>query len=71
MIMNVDVKDVFYGFFNGLYPGIAKFNNLPGIRENYMIVLPVKIRFFVLRQVLSELVFSHQSAFKENFYGVV
>src|SRR5690606_4274526 len=36
-----------------------------------MVVVPVKVRFFVLRLVLSELVFPYQPAFQQKFYSVV
>lgn len=69
--MDIHIKDFFYAFFDGFYPGVAKLHDFPGVGQDHMVVLPVEIRFFVLRQVLSELVFSHQAAFQQQFYGVV
>jgi hypothetical protein len=65
MFGNLDIKNLFYGFFDSLYPWIAEFDNFPGVGKDNMIVVTVKIRFFVLRLVLPKLVLSYQSAFQQ------
>ena len=60
MFSNFNIKNLFYCLFDTLYPGIAKFYDFSGIGKYNMIVLPVKIRFFVLGLILTELMLSNQ-----------
>lgn len=53
------IKHFFYGLLNGLNTWIAKFYHFAGISKDHMIVLPVEIRFFILRLVLPKLVLSN------------
>lgn len=71
MVVYLNVEHFLYGLFYGLDTGIAEFHNFTGIGKYHVVVLPVKIRFFVMRLVLAELMFSGQAAFQKKFYGVV
>lgn len=64
MLFNFNIKNLFDSLLNALDPGIAKFNNFSGVGKYDMIVLAVKIRFFVLGLVLPELMLSHKPAFQ-------
>ena len=59
MIVYFNIENLLYGFFYRLYPGITKFNNFPRIGQDYVIMLPVKIRFFILCLILAKLVLAH------------
>ena len=61
MFRNIYIKDVFDGFFDGLYPWIAKLNNF-SVTQDQMVVLLVEIRLFVMRLILAKLVLAHQPA---------
>lgn len=71
MIVYIDIKNFFYGFFYLLDSGITKFFDLTRIGVDKMVVLVVKIRFFVLRLIFSKLVFSNQSTLQQKFDRIV
>src|SRR5690606_32589093 len=71
MVIYLDIKNLFDGFFYGLYPGIAKLHHFAGIRKYHMIVLSVKIGFLVLCLIFAKLVFAYKFAFHQEFYGIV
>lgn len=63
MVVNLDIKNIFYCFFDVLNTWVTKFFDFPGIGEYDMIVLAIKIRFFVVRLIgTSKLMFANQSA---------
>lgn len=64
MLFNLDIKNFLDGLFDTLDPGITKLDNLAGIGKYDVIVLPVKIRLFILSLILSKLMFSYQSTLK-------
>ena len=61
MVVNVDTKDLFYGFFYRLNPWVAKLNHFAGVRHDNMVVLFVKIGFFIMRLILTKLMFANQT----------
>ena len=65
MIMDFDIKNFFYGFFNLLDSRIAKLFYFPCIGIYKMIVLMIKIRFFILSLISSKLVLSDETALKK------
>ena len=71
MFCDLNVKHFLDSLFDRLDPGVAEFYHLARIGKDNMVVIPVEIGFFVLRLILPELVFSHQAAFQQQFYGVV
>ena len=80
MCINTYAKGFFYRFFDALDSGIAKFYNFFNffVRVTFInhqvIVLFVKIRFFVGRRTLcffSKLMFSNQPSIKKNLDGVI
>jgi len=62
---DIKMKQFLNGILNILNPGIAKFHYRVTFRTNQMIVLFVAVRFFVLRQVFSELMLTDQIAFDQ------
>ena len=48
MLVDINIKNFFYGLFNLLDSGIAEFLYFTAIGKNYMVVLVVKIRFLIL-----------------------
>ena len=62
MVVDINIENFFNGFFDVLYSGITKFFDFSGVGKNNMVVLAIKIGFFVLSLVFSKLVFSNQSA---------
>ena len=48
MIVDLDVKDLFDGLLDILDPGVAEFDHLAGIGQDDVVVLFVKVRFFVM-----------------------
>ena len=64
MLFNLNIKNLLYCLLNALYPGITKFDHFPGIGKYDVIVLAVKIRFFVLGLILPELMLSYKPAFQ-------
>lgn len=71
MIVYFDIENFFYRLFDRLDTRIAELHDLTGVRKYDMIVLPVKIRFFVVCLVLAKLVLSCQPAFQKQLYGIV
>ena len=71
MVVNFNVKNLFYRFFDRLYPWVAKLDNLPGIGHDDMVMLLVEVGFFIMALVLAKLVPSNQAAFQKQFYRVV
>ena len=71
VIVDFDVEDLFYGLFDRLYPRVTELHNLPRISEDDVVMLSVKIRFFVLGLVFAELMLAHEFAFEQQLYGVV
>src|SRR5690606_8607945 len=71
MIVNTYPEYFFNRFFNGLYPRVAKFNYLASISKNKVVVLFVKIRFFIMSLILPELMTSHQTTFEQKLNCVV
>ena len=64
MICDLYIKYLFDGLFDGLDPWIAEFHDLTRIRQDHMVMLAIKIRFFVLCLIFAKLVFSNQFAFQ-------
>ena len=71
MITNVKVHQVGDGILNLLDAGVTKFDNLPAILTNQVIMLFALIGFFKLGDVLPKLMFDHQVAFQQQFNGIV
>lgn len=71
MVMNFNTKNFLYRFFNGLYPWVAKLDNLAGIGHYDVVMLLIKIRLFIVALVLPELVAAHQAAFQQQLYRVI
>src|SRR5690625_5057493 len=65
MGVNIQFKNFFNGFFNRFNAWITKFNYLACISQNHMIMLSIKIRFFILCLIFSELMFSNQTTFQK------
>ena len=59
MVVDFYAENFFYGLFDGLNARIAEFDDFAGVGHDDVIVLLVEIRFFVMRLVLSELVFAN------------
>ncbi len=70
MVGNFNIKNLFNGFFDGVYPRVAKLDHL-SIGKDNVVVVPVKIRFFVMGLVLPKLMFANQPAFQQEFNGIV
>src|SRR5690606_37989396 len=71
MIVYFNVKDILYGLFDALTTRVTKFNNFTSIGYNDMVVLLVKIRFFVMCLVLPKLMTAYQTTFQKQFYRIV
>lgn len=71
MVRDLNAENVFNRLLDGLDARVAEFDHLARIGHDDVVVLLVEIRFFVMRLVLAELVFAHQSAVEQQFYGVV
>ena len=56
----IEVQNFFNGVLNILNPWVAKFNNLMAVGTDKMVVLFIPVLFFVLSQILPELVFAYQ-----------
>lgn len=63
VVLNIDIKNLFYGLLDRLDSRVAEFNNLTRISQDDVIVIPVKVRFFVLGLVLAKLMLSNQGTF--------
>lgn len=70
MVGYFNIKNLFYGFFYVVNPRVAKLNHF-AIGENNVVVVAVKIRFFIVCLVLAKLVFAHQAAFQKQFNSIV
>src|SRR5690606_1288594 len=64
------IKNLFNGFFYAVYPRVTKLDHFT-VCKDYVIVVPVKIRFFVVRLVLPKLMFAHQTTFQKQFYCII
>jgi len=71
MVMNFNTKNFFDGFLYALNARVAKLNHFAGIGHNDVVMLLVKIRFFVMALVLAKLVAPYQAAFQQEFYSVI
>lgn len=71
VVVDLDVEDFLDCFFDGLDARIAEFDDFAGVGHDDVVVLFVKIRLFIMRLVLTELVFAHQAAVQQKFDGVV
>ncbi len=71
MRIDLDVEHLFDGFFYRLYPRIAKLYDFARIGKNYMVMLAIKVRFFILCLILPELMLSNQLTFQQKLNGIV
>jgi len=71
VVVNFYTKNFFYGLLNALYPWVAKLDNLAGIGHDNVVVLLIKVRFFIMALVLAKLVTPYEAAFQQQFYRVV
>ena len=71
MFGDLNVEHFFNSLFYRLDAGVTELYHLAGVGKDDMVVVPVEVGFFILRLVLPELVFSHQAAFQQQFYGIV
>ena len=62
MVVYFDIKYFFYRFFYLLNSRVTKLFNLSCISIDKMIVLMIKIGFFILSLIFAKLVFSNQTA---------
>jgi hypothetical protein len=71
--MALDVKIVMGGYrvTDGLYAGIAKFEDLVTLRTNEVIVLSIAVGFFIKREVLPEVMLPHKVALRQDIQGIV
>lgn len=65
MTVDLDIKNLLNRFFDVFDSWITKFYHLPCIGHDDMVVLFVKIGFFVVGLILTKLMSSHQSAFQK------
>ena len=70
MFGDLDIKNLFYRFFDRLDPWIAEFDHF-AIFQDHVIVLPVKIGLFVMCLIFPKLMFANQAALQQQFYGIV
>ncbi len=71
MIMNFNTKNLLNGFFDTLYPWVAKLNYFAGIGHNNVVMLLIKIRFFVMALVLAKLVPAYKAALQQQLNCVI
>lgn len=71
MMHHVEMQYFFHRFLNILNSRIAELDYFMAIGANQVIVLLETIRFFILRQVLAELMFTHQIALNQQVQGIV
>ena len=65
------IVSFFHQPLDGLDAGVAKLEDLIGLLANHMVVLPIAVRLFVERQVLSKLVLGYEPAIQKQVQGVV
>lgn len=71
MIRDVDVEYFLHCLFDGLNSGVAKFDYFSSIGHDDVVVLLVEVRFFIMRLILSKLVFANQTGFQQKLDRVV
>ena len=71
VISYLNVEEVLHRFLDFLHPGVAKFKDLSIFDRNKMIMLFELERPFKLGTIIPELMFGHQVAIKQQFYGIV
>jgi len=71
MFIDSNIENLFNSSFDGLYPWITELYHFPGIGKDDVVMLSVKVRFLVLRLVLTELMFSDQSGIYQQVDGVI
>jgi hypothetical protein len=71
VVVDVDVENFLNGFFDRLDARVAKLNHLARIGHDDVVVVFVKIRFLVMRLVLTKLVLADKRAIEQQFNGVV
>ena len=71
MAVNFDAKNFFYRCFDRLNPRVAKFDYFARIGKYDMVVLFVKIRFFVMCLLIAELMFPNQFCVQQKFNRIV
>lgn len=64
MVVDLYIKNFFYGLFYRLDPGVTELHYLSGICKNNMIVLSVKIGLLILSMIRSKLMASNQLTFQ-------
>lgn len=71
MVVDFNIENFLDCFFNILDSRVTKLFYFSRVCEDNMIVLAVKIRFFILRLIFTKLVFSYQPRFQKKFYSIV
>ncbi len=71
MVVDLYIENILHRFLDGLDPGIAEFNDLAGVGHNDMVVLPVKVGFFVVRLALAKLVLANKFRFQQKIDRIV
>ena len=71
VVRDIKLEQVAHHVFDLLNSGVAKLKHLAAVHANEVVVLLVAVRFFVERQVLTELVLFHQVAIQKQVECVV
>src|SRR5690606_38823667 len=71
MIVNTHPEYFFNRFFIGLYPRVVKLNYLACISKNKVVVLFVRIGYYIVSLILPELMTPHQTTFEQKLNRVV
>ena len=65
MVMNINIKNIFNSFFYLLDSGVTKLLYLSTVSKYNVIMLVVKIRFFILSLTTSKLMFSYKTTIEQ------
>ena len=71
MLDNFKIEQIAHRCFYLLNPGIAKFHHFSTIHTDEVIVLFVPVRFFILGEVFSKLMFGDKITTDEKFQRIV
>ena len=71
MMYHIKLQQLFHGILNVLNSRIAELNHFVTIGANQMIMLTIAERFFILRQILPELMFCNKIALHQQIQRVI
>src|SRR5687767_13206862 len=71
MVQDMKIQQFAYYGLDLMHTGIAEFYYFMAIGADHVVVLAVAVRFFVLRQVFSKLMFAYQVVFYQKIQGII